>query len=179
MQPLDNEPLAHDSARQEVELWWGGYAARTMLPSLGLCLLATVALLGAAVYFSGHAGPRGPMARWWAYGLTAAIWLYQFLRWAYRVAGYEYRLTSRRLYCGWGPLTAPPPPVELADLETVRVEQTALHRWLGVGQIVLVGQERAIPLVLEGVRSPEHMAAVIRRAADRSREPSASLAVQS
>lgn len=188
MQPqADPQPLsthvtaevAPAASRQETELWWGGYAVWTMLPSLVVCLLLTAALIGMAAYHSRESAHHGTAARWWAYRLTALLWLVQSVRWIYRVAGYEYRLTSRRLFCVWGPLFTPPPPVALADIKTVHVKQDALERWLDVGAVVIESHRTAVPVLLTGVRNPEHVAHLIREAAEQGREPSPALPVQS
>lgn len=161
--PAPSTPAA--AAAQEIELWWGGYAVRTMVPSLIFCLALTAVAVGSAAYVSTVAAPRGSTARWWAYHLTAALWLFQFLRWAYRVAGYEFRLTNRRLFCGWGPWVKPPPPVALADVKAVHVMQSRLERWLGVGEVVVRANGPAAALVLTGVHDPNGVAERIRRAA--------------
>jgi len=161
---LPPQPPGTDGAAQELELWWGGYAARTMIPSLLFCLLLTVCVVGTAAYISTVATPRGSTARWWAYHLTLVIWLWQCVRWAYRVAGYEFRLTNRRLFCGWGPLVTSPPPVALPAVKNVHVMQSKLERWLGVGEVV-VETNAATTLVLSGVYGPHAVAERIRRAA--------------
>src|SRR3974390_963709 len=141
MQPqTDPRPALSEVAptsRQEVELWWGGYAVRTMLPSLAVCVLLTAAMIGTAAYLSSDSAKQGTWARWFAYHLMLLLWLVQSVRWAYRVAGYEYRLTTHRLYCIWGPLFTPPSPVALADIKSIHVKQSALVRWLGAGEVVV------------------------------------------
>lgn len=158
---------------QEIELWWGGYAPRTMLPSALACILAAVCLIGAAAYISGEERRYGSLARWSAYHAMLLLWLVQFIRWAYRVAGYEYRLTNHRLFVNEGPLFSPLPPAALDDVKAVHVAQSTLERWLGVGHITIEGKERLVPLVLRGVRRPESVADLIRTAAARAREAAA------
>jgi hypothetical protein len=171
--------VAPTASRQEVELWWGGYAVRTMLPSLAVCLLLTVAMIGTAAYYSRESAHHGTSARWWAYRVTALLWLMQTIRWVYRIAGFEYRLTSHRLFCIWGPLFKSPQPIALTDIKTVHLQQNFWDHWLGIGRLVIESNHDTAPLVLRGVRNAENVARTIRHAAERSREPAPALPVQS
>src|SRR5207302_208291 len=81
------------------------------------------------------------------------MWLVQLLRWLYRVFGYNYRLTNRRLYVEHGlvaPITA------VADLDRVRslrVGASFVDRLLGVGRVaVYLDDDAQLPLILDGVR---------------------------
>ena len=58
------------------------------------------------------------------------------------------------------------PPVDLRDLGPVLVEQSAFERWLGIGQVRVVGRE---PALLAGVRDPHRIAQLILRCAERAR----------
>jgi hypothetical protein len=171
MPPETSEPISPQTApaeaaesAQEVDVWWGGYAWQTMLPDLGICLLVTAGLIGLAYFLVSRFDLRPEVARWISYYLNVLLWLLGFLRLAYRLAAYEYRLTKRRVFCSRGPLFGPTPPVELAEVQSVRVEQSALQRWLGVGTIVVTAANRPEPLVLAGVADPERIAKMIRRA---------------
>jgi len=45
---------------------------------------------------------------------------------------------------------------------SVSVHQRPVERWLGVGRVVVLEKDNPAPLVLEGVRRPEQMAAKVR-----------------
>src|SRR5207248_260461 len=55
-------------AAEEVEVWWGAYAGRTLLPGFVLCGLVTVGLMG-ALYVWGD--PQHPNPRYVTYLLVA------------------------------------------------------------------------------------------------------------
>jgi hypothetical protein len=155
---------------QEVDVWWGAYAGRTMAPSFVLCGLATVALLAAAAYLWTAYDLPPLQVRYTAYGLIAALWLVQLLLWGYRTVSLTYRLTTHRLLRDHGFVRPAAGELPLACITTVRVERTALERLLGVGRIVIVSQHNGEPLVLDGVRQPDHIAVRIRRCVEHAQQ---------
>jgi membrane protein YdbS with pleckstrin-like domain len=154
---------------QEVDLWWGGYAGRAMTPSFVLCALLTAAIAGGAWYLWEAHGLPAHLVRYAAYGLAGTLWSLQLVRWGYRVAMFNYRLTTRRLFQDCGPLS-PVGAVELSRVAGVRVERGPLDRLLGVGRLRIV-TENGTPsaVTLEGVRHPEHAARQMQRAVQRAR----------
>jgi hypothetical protein len=154
---------------QEVDVWWGAYAGRTMAPSFVLCGLATVALLAAAAYLWTAYDLPPLLVRYTAYGLIAALWLVQLLLWGSRTVSFTYRLTTHRLLRDHGFVRPAAGELPLARITGVRVERTALERLLGVGRIVIVSQGNSEPLVLDGVRGPDHIAVRIRRCVEHAR----------
>jgi membrane protein YdbS with pleckstrin-like domain len=141
-------------AEEEVEVWWGSYAGRTMVPGFLVCLLATTGLI-IAVYAWG--GARNP--RQLAYLISSPLWLVQTGRWLYRMTAFNYRLTNRRLFVSRAFRTAAD-VVDLARVERVRVERGPLERRLGVGR-VYVEAAGTPPLVLRGVLHPNAVAGQI------------------
>jgi hypothetical protein len=133
-----------------------------MLPSFGVCLALTAVLIAAGwwLYREYDQGPA--LVRHECYAVAAAIWIGQLTRWIYRLVGYNYRLTTRRLFWGQGFLYPLPAPVELADIRAVTVQQSWLESRLGVGRISIAGKEPQL-VVLQGVRQPERIAAQIER----------------
>jgi hypothetical protein len=165
MDPLltttDTPPTAARPAQQEADVWWGGAASMAMLPSLLVCVLLSAIIIAIAFWLGAEHIVPATIARWLIWGLLPGVWLVQVLRWAYRLAAYSYRLTTQRVWCDWGPLFVPPPPLDLAELKAVRIEQTGWQRRLHVGQVVLEAANRPQPLVLAGVHRPERIAALI------------------
>jgi membrane protein YdbS with pleckstrin-like domain len=155
---------------QETDVWWGSYAGRTMLPSFVLCSLATATLVWAA-FAIWEEGLGYDPARYAFYGLMGGLWLWQFIRWGYRIIAYNYRLTTRRLFCMRGFLYSRDPAVELDRVATVTVEQSPLERLLGCGTIIILLEGAAeAPVVLPGVRNPQSIAEEIRNHARTARE---------
>jgi hypothetical protein len=142
-------------ADQEVDVWWGSYAGRTMLPSFLLCLVLTVLIV--------------PLA--WAYvergqvkltilGLGGAVWVVQLVHFARRYFGFTYRLTSKRLFRS---LSRRPEAIPLADIAEVRAERNGLENLVGIGRIYLTFIDKTRPaVVLEGVKKPKQVAELIR-----------------
>ena len=139
---------------EEVDVWWGSYSMATMVPSLLLCLLLT----GLIVWVAWKFVPRG-YVQGTVLGLTGAVWFVQGVRWAYRVFGYNYRLTTRRVYSDHGFLYRDYAAMDLEAVVDVHVKRSWTQRLLGVGQVWLVPKDQAkAALVLDGVRRPGSVA---------------------
>jgi membrane protein YdbS with pleckstrin-like domain len=148
-------------SEDEVEVWWGSYSPRAMLPLVVICLTASVALVLLLVFMTNW-GLRPSVARWTGYVVLGGLWLALALWCGYRMVGYSYRVTTRRLFYDRGFLHGRVPIVELARVVSVTVQQTAVERWLGIGRVVVMEKDNPAPLVLESVRRPEKMAAKVR-----------------
>jgi uncharacterized membrane protein YdbT with pleckstrin-like domain len=148
---------------QEVDVWWGCYQSRALLPSFAACSLLTMLIFGAAWYFWAERSAGPLLARYSAYALAAAVWLVQLVRWSRRVLTFSYRLTNRRLLRERIFIHEACCEVELAKITEVRVEQNRLERFLGVGRICVRAEGTDTPeLILEAVRHAHEIAARIR-----------------
>lgn len=148
---------------EEIDIWWGSYAGRTMLPGFLLCLLLTVFLLALDWYLETR-HTRSDVISSVVLGLAGAIWLFQGTRWVYRMIAVNYRLTNRRLLYARGFKLPNCWAIELARVADVSVLRGPFERLWGVGRIEIQVQERNSPsLVLEGVLAPERVARTIRR----------------
>jgi hypothetical protein len=164
MAPAEDRRVIDPAVRQdEVDVWWGAYASRTMLPSLLMCLAVSVAIVIASVVLVVHYQLPAFAVRSAAYVAGALLWLVQTALWLYRITGFTYRLTTRRLFPFWGFLLSPPPPVPLCEVDEVIVEQTAVERFLKVGRIRLELERQQEPVMLLGILNPGHVAEDIGR----------------
>ena len=97
---------------QEVDAWWGSYSGWTMMPSMAICMGLTALIAW---------GSWQLLDKGWVQlsilSLTGALWLVQAFRWCYRVFGYNYRLTTHRLFQGRGMLYAEGIEVNLLGLD--------------------------------------------------------------
>ena len=153
----------HARLAQEIDVWWGSYAGRAMLPGFLLCGLLTVFLLALDWYLQ-TGKRRSDMMSSAVLGLVGAIWLFQGTRWVYRMIAVNYRLTNRRLLYMRGFKLPDCWAVELARVTDVSVLRGPLERLLGLGRIqIKVHGVRLPSVVLEGVRAPERIARIIRR----------------
>ncbi len=100
--------------------------------------------------------------QWTVWGLTIAVWLVQTTRWWRRVFGINYRLTTRRLRIDMGHWRPRHCAVDLVAITHVEARLDRLGRWTKVGRVMVHTAPGSAPIVLEGVRYPEHVAARIR-----------------
>src|SRR5262245_61647837 len=150
---------------EEIDLWWGSYATRTMLPSFLVCIAATVA----AAWLTWIFLPPGFFIPSFV-ALAGSIWLLQLVRWGYRFFGFNYRLTTRRVVCSRGLLYGPGAELDLATVARVHVYRRWDERLLQVGQVtVLPDNPNVAPLILEGLVRPAAVAQMIRTAAQKAR----------
>jgi hypothetical protein len=151
-------------ASEEVELWWGAFSGWTLTPSFVVCLFLTGLIAWAAWYW---------LPRDWVkvavLGGASIVWLVQLGRWAACALGYNYRLTTHRLWATRGVRQMVASALELSCVASVRVERTWLERRLGVGRVYVTPEGGGCPLVLEGVAHPRAAAELIRAAVKAAR----------
>jgi hypothetical protein len=155
---------------EEVEIWWGGCAVRTIAPSFVLCLMLTVLLVAIASRLG--AWRDEVIVRYATRIILAGIWLLQIGVSCYRLTAINYRLTNRRLIIGRDFSLGSPPEagLPLEQVHQVVVERTFLDRLLRVGNVRVVAVSGgSASLVLSGIREPIRVAAMIRRHVKRER----------
>jgi hypothetical protein len=155
--------------REEIDVWWGSYAGRTMLPSFLLCLIVTVLFL-ALDWNLEIRNLRTHLISSAILSLAGAVWLFEGTRWVYRMIAVNYRLTNRRLLYTRGFKVPDTWTIELTQISQVAVLRSPRERLLGVGRIQIHLQDSNLPpLVLEAVLAPERVARTIRRRARQAR----------
>jgi hypothetical protein len=156
---------------QEVDVWWGSYAGRTMAPSFMVCALLTGIIIWGVWQLWPANEDRPYLMRYTDYILVGAVWLFQLTRWAYRIIGINYRLTTKRLFCQRGFQTSASRSLNLAQIATVRVERLRWIHFLKVGRLRIVPvDDSQPPMILESVLNPNHVAAAIMKQAKQARE---------
>ena len=94
----------------------------------------------------------------------------QGFRWGYRFFGFNYRLTTRRLFRQRGFHHLPEELMDLAGIARVEVKSNWWERRVDVGDVVVRALDRARPaMVLKGLRRPDQVARLIRDWANRAR----------
>jgi membrane protein YdbS with pleckstrin-like domain len=148
----------------EVDVWWGGYAGRTMLPVFVVCILVTALIASVARLLDwGQAQVRLSF-----YALTALLWIFLVGRCLYRSVAVTYRLTTRHLYVDRGFSYASFKVIEVSSIAKVDIDQDGLERRLGVGRVRLaINDPHHRPVVLEGVYEPDRLVAAIHRVRQR------------
>jgi hypothetical protein len=151
---------------EEVDVWWGGYSGWTMLPSFMVCLALTALIAWAAWLLV----PKD-MLKVTILGVVGGLWAGQTVRWLYRVFGYNYRLTTHRLFLSRGFLYAQPLQVSPTAVAHVVLVKTTWDRLVGVGRIKIVPEDKAQPFqVLQGIRRPGPIAELLRSWVQKGKE---------
>jgi hypothetical protein len=167
-EPAREEKVIAASAAppEEGDVWWGSYSGRNLLPGLLVCLVATAFIGWAAWYWlSGFA------VKFVFFTGAGAVWLFQGVRQGLRFFGYNYRITTRRLFCHRGLAYFPQDEMELVQVARVAVKRGWRDRLLGVGHVIVVSNDpNQVPLILEGVRKSARVAEMIRVHVRKARE---------
>jgi membrane protein YdbS with pleckstrin-like domain len=154
---------------EEVDVWWGSYAGRTLLPSFAVCVFLTLSAIVVAVYLQRRYDLDPLAVRYGVYAIAAVLWLGQLARWSYRVLTFSYRLTTRRLLLERSFFNSLRAAIYLRRIARIDVTQRPLERALGVGRIHVIEESKSVPsLELCGVRRPHAVANVIRKQAKES-----------
>jgi hypothetical protein len=164
--PVDRGPTDQSPHRaEEVDLWWGSYAGRAMLPSFAVCAVLTVLILwGARSWVP---------ARGWQqltfFGLAGAVWAVQLTRWGRRFFTWNYRLTTSRLYVDRGVWPLKAQRFDLSTVARVEVNGSPLAKRLGIGDVWVWFDDATPPVVLEALVAPRRAAETIREAVRKTR----------
>jgi membrane protein YdbS with pleckstrin-like domain len=159
-------PVSVLKGAEELDLWWGAYSGWALAPSFTVCVLATTAIIWASYRFL-----PSQYLHFTILGLAGAVWIVQLTRWVYRVFGYNYRLTNRRLYVDHGWLYSEAHRVDLTEVKAIKVRVGWWEKIIQVGDIVVTlaagpQQDR----VLEAVAVPQRIARQIEHAIGLARE---------
>jgi hypothetical protein len=162
-------PERPPSDAEEVELWWGAYAGRTMAPGFVVCGVLTGTILVLAWLATPWVG--SDFLHHAAQVVIGALWIWQAGRWAYRQVAINYRLTTRRLFVDHGFFRPANHALDLRQIREVTVLPGPWPQLFRVGRLrVLMNEPNSAPLLLEGVRDPEQVALKIRNQVRRRSE---------
>jgi len=169
MTALSTEATTHTGQQhhEEVDVWWGSYAGRAMVPSFVLCVVFTVLL-----YFTTRFWV--PQRGWLQLTFTALatlLWLGQLVRFARRLFTYNYRMTSRFLYVDrcMRPLIAE--RIALHCIARVAIRTNWFQRRMGIGDLIVWADVPSkTPMVLLAVPAPQVIAEAIRTAAKKAKD---------
>jgi hypothetical protein len=145
-----------------------------MLPSMALCFILT----GLIAWGSWRLLDRG-WVQLSVFTLAGALWVVQAFRWCYRVFGFNYRLTTRRLFQTRG-ILYDALEINLTDVVGVDVRQGFADRLAGVGSVCLTLATPVQPvgrasrpvhprMILAAVPHAEQVAEQIRKLSERAR----------
>jgi hypothetical protein len=154
-----------ERALEEIDVWWGSYAGRKMVPGFVLSGLLTAVFFGLAWYFREW---HGNVVRYWVQVAMGGLWTIELAWWVYRLVSAGYRLTTRRLLYYWGLFRPIRLEVDLKDVTQVIVEQKPLDRLLGVGRLRIATKDKPHALIFEAVTRPLEIANKIERRISRA-----------
>jgi membrane protein YdbS with pleckstrin-like domain len=154
---------------EEVEVWWGSYAPRTMIPSCLVAVALTVGILSVGWVQGG--GKDDDVLQLTILLPIVAVWLWVAIRWGYRLVAVNYRLTTRRLFCERGFFRPLNRVIDLDQIDQVLVARGRLERLLRTGRVRIVALDRKVPdLVLDGLSHPERIAMQLRKYIQKARQ---------
>jgi len=142
----------------EEVVWEGRYAMKNFLGRLTFRILLTIAWIGLAVYTWGYNGENiAPLTI-----IVGVVLLLLWLGIIYRITlaryGHYYRLTTRRLFVSTGLMRRRRDQMELLRIKDVFTRQTLIERWLGLGTVVIVSDDKELPtFFLAGVDDPKRV----------------------
>ena len=119
------------SLAQEVDAWWGSYSIRGIGFELLVSVLASVLVAVPAYILLGHVWVPTVLV------LLMGAWLVQVSRWGYRIFGWNYRLTTRRLIKATGLYRRRLEEVGLEKVERAVVQRGPLDAILSVGRVLV------------------------------------------
>jgi len=159
---LPRAPMAPPG--EEVDVWWGSYAFRGLLPALAASLVLTALIAWGSWLFVPHGWKELAFI-----SLGSLLWAGQALRGCHRYFGYNYRLTTHRLFRDRGVLRPHTIRVNLADVAHVAVRRFGLDRLGGLAQIRITLEDSTY-VVLEGIAHSAQVVELLRSAVQKARE---------
>lgn len=121
-------------------------------------------IVGFVAYLHWEEINANPQMAWHISMLTiVGLWIIPALVCAYRTVGYNYRLTSRRLFRDLGFRHPASPGIDLSQVKDVRAKYTIYERWLGIGDVSIATEGSPQPLILFSVARPDAVAELIRK----------------
>jgi len=142
----------------EEVVWEARYAMKNFLGRLILRVVLTLAWIALAVYTwgAGHRQWELPTA------IVGIVVLILWIGISYRIIlarfGHYYRLTNRRIFVSTGVMRRRRDQMELLRVKDVFTRQTLIERWMSIGTVVIVSDDKQIPTYyLAGVNDPKRV----------------------
>jgi len=151
---------------QETDAWWGSYSGWTMIPSMVICLGLTALIVWGSWKLLDKSWVQLSILT-----LTGALWFLQAFRWCYRVFGFNYRVTTHRLFQSKGFLYQDVVEIDLAKIIKVEVQRRPHELLVGVGdlRVSLEGSSQD-KVILQGISRPRQVAEQISSLTSQARE---------
>jgi len=153
----NTDPSSGTGVDGEDVVWEARYSKRNFIGRVGLRIALTVAWIALAAYTWGSGHENLAMPTWVALVVLAVLWLGLIFRMIQAHYSHYYRLTNRRLFVSSGVIHRRRDMMELLRVKDVFTRQQSLmERWLGLGTVIVVPNEKDIPtFYVSGVDDPK------------------------
>jgi hypothetical protein len=142
----------------EEVVWEARYAMKNFIGRLTFRALSTLGWVGLAVYTWGYGHTNLAVLTTLLGAVLALLWLIVGYRILLARCGHYYRLTTRRLFVSTGLLRRRRDQLELLRVKDVFTRQTLFERWLSLGTVVVVADDKELPtFYLTGVNDPRRV----------------------
>ena len=152
----DASPATGVGTGGEEVMWEARYSMKNFIGRIAVRAGLALAWVALAVYTWGYGHPGLSIVT----NIAGLVLLGLILALAFRIVqaryGHYYRLTNRRLFVSTGLTQRRRDQMELLRVKDVFTRQTLLERWLSIGSVVVVSDEKEIPtFYLSGVDDPK------------------------
>jgi len=155
----NSDPTTGVGVEGEVVVWEARYSKRNFIGRLMVRGALTVAWLVLAIYTWGWGHENLAIPAWIALAVVAVLWFALIYRMVQAHYSHYYRLTNRRLFVSTGIVNRRRDMMELLQIKDVFTRQQSLtERWLGLGTVVVVPNEKELPtFYIPGVDDPKQV----------------------
>jgi len=152
-------------------VWEARYSLRNFIGRAILRTALTLGWIALATYTWGQGHPNAAPVTIGLGVVLGLVWLAFLYRIIKAYYGHSYQLTNRRLFVATGLMRRRRDQMELLRIKDVFTRQTLIDRWLGLGTVVVVSTESALPtFYLAGVNDPERVMDLVWHCARAERE---------
>ena len=143
----------------EETIWESRYSKRNFIGRIAFRVMLTIGGLALAYYTWGAGHENLAPLAWIALVAVGIFWITLIYRMIQAHYSHYYRLTNRRLFVSTGVIHRRRDMMELLTVKDVFTRQQSLtERWLGLGTVVVVPNEKDLPtFYLAGVDEPKEI----------------------
>jgi membrane protein YdbS with pleckstrin-like domain len=171
MQHANDSPASGSGTEGEDIIWEARYSMWNFLGRITILVLLTIGLIALAILTWGPGkGNYAPITI--ILGIVLGVfWLMLLYRMAQARYGHYYRLTNRRLFVSTGLMRRRRDQMELLRVKDVYTRQTLVERWMSLGTVVVVSNEKELPIFyISGVANPKQVMDLVWSAARTERD---------
>ena len=153
----DTDPGTGLGVDGETNIWLGRYSQRNFLGRIAFRTVVSLAWMVLAIVIWGGKQTDLSWVVWTGLAVVGLIWVALGVRMVQAHYSHFYRLSNRRLFVSTGIFHRRRDMMELLRVKDVFTRQQSLtERWLGLGTVVVVPNDRELPtFYLVGVDDPK------------------------